>query len=133
MKLGVDAALSYSSESELEGAVATPLRFNQDELYDLIKDLNLSKETYEVIATWLKKKNLQPDTNNTCYCTRENVVLPYFSRENNLVFCSDVGGLLQKNGILQKMQIRMQLRSTMANFYWQFCKKFNMPSAPWWQ
>ena len=56
MKLGVDAALSYSSESELEGAVATPLRFNQDELYDLIKDLNLSKETYEVIATWLKKK-----------------------------------------------------------------------------
>ena len=34
----VDAGMSYSSESELEGAVATPLRFNQAELYDLIRD-----------------------------------------------------------------------------------------------
>ena len=47
----VDAAMSCSSESELVGAVATLLRFNQAELYDLIRDLNLSKETCEVIAS----------------------------------------------------------------------------------
>ena len=91
----VDASISYSNESQLEGAVATPLRFNQAELYDLIRDLNLSKETSEVIASWLNEKHLQLRTNITFYCTREKVLLPYFSREKNLVFSDDVGGLLQ--------------------------------------
>ena len=98
MKLVVDAAMPYSSRSELQGAVATPLRFNQAELYDLIRDFNLSREISEVIASWLNEKNLQPATNITFYRTREKVLLPYFSRENNLVFCNDVGGLLQKMG-----------------------------------
>ena len=52
--------MSYSSESELAGAVTTSLLFNQVELYDLIRDLNLSKEIFEVIASWLNEKNLQP-------------------------------------------------------------------------
>ena len=43
--------MSYSSGSELAGAVATLLLFNQVELYDLIRDLNLSKEIFEVIAS----------------------------------------------------------------------------------
>ena len=37
----VDAAM-FCSESEFEGTVATPLRFNQAELNDLIRDLNFS-------------------------------------------------------------------------------------------
>ena len=41
----VDEAMPGSIESELEGAVPTPLRFNQAELNDLLKDLNLSKDT----------------------------------------------------------------------------------------
>ena len=48
--------MSYSSERELEGALTTPLRFNKVELNDLIKDLNLSKETSDFIAFWLNEK-----------------------------------------------------------------------------
>ena len=40
----VDAAMCCSSVIELEGEVATPLRFNQAKLNDLIRDLNLSRD-----------------------------------------------------------------------------------------
>ena len=81
--------MSCSSESELEGAVATLLQFNQAELYDLNGDLNLLKEASKVITFWLNEKNIQPGTNITFYynITREKVLLPYFSRESNLFFC----------------------------------------------
>ena len=93
----VDAAVTCSSESEFQGAVATPLRFNQFELNDLVRDLNLSKETSEVLAFKLNEKNLhQPGTNITFYRRREKDLLPYFSKENNLVFCNDVGGFYKK-------------------------------------
>ena len=50
--------MCYSSKNELEGTVATPLQFFQAKLYDIIRDINLSKETTEVIAFWLNEKNL---------------------------------------------------------------------------
>ena len=83
--------MCYSSDNELEGAVATPLIFNQAELFDMIRDLKLAKETSEVIASWMHEKNFQRGTGITFYRTREKALLPYFSRENNLVFCNDVG------------------------------------------
>ena len=98
----VDAAVTCSSESEFQGAVATPLRFNQFELNNLVRDLNLSKETSEVLTSRLNEKNLlQPGTNITFFGRREKDLLPYFSKENNLVFCNDVGGLLQKMGLAE--------------------------------
>ena len=94
--------MTCSSESEFQGAVATPLRFNQFELNDLVRDLNLLKETSEILASRLNEKNLlQPGTNITFYRRREKDLLPYFSKENNLVFCNDVGGLLQKMGLAE--------------------------------
>ena len=94
--------MTCSSESEFQGAVATPLRFNQFELNDLVRDLNLSKETLEILASRLNEKNLlQPGTNITFYRRREKDLLPYFSKENNLVFCNDVGRLLQKMGLAE--------------------------------
>ena len=45
--------MSCSSEGEFVGAVATPLRFNQAELNDLIRDLDLSKKISEVLASRL--------------------------------------------------------------------------------
>ena len=75
----VDAAITGSSESELEGAATTSLRSSQAKLYDLIRDLSLLKETSEVIAFLLNEKNLQPRTRITFYRTREKVLLPDFS------------------------------------------------------
>ena len=91
----------YSNESELVGAVATPLQFNQAELNDLITDLNLPQETSEVNASWLTEKNLQPGTDITFYHTKEKVLLSCFSTENNLFFYNNVGGLVQIMGIVE--------------------------------
>ena len=100
----VHQALESSSESDVssifEESSTTPKQFNQEELSDLIRDLNLSKEASEVLASRLKdKKCLSVGTKVTFYRTRESDLLPYYRSEEGLVFCSDVEGLLLKMGI----------------------------------
>ncbi|GFV22119.1 uncharacterized protein TNCV_5006021 [Trichonephila clavipes] len=81
-----------------------PQPFNQKELIDLVRDLNLPKEASEILASRLKeKKLLTPETNITFYRTREKNLLPFISQEKDLVFCNDVGGLLQQM-VLKKYQ-----------------------------
>lgn len=77
-----------------------PQRFNQNELNDLSRDLNLSKEASEILASRLKDKNLlEQGTKITFYRTRKKDFLPFFSQEDNLVYCQDVKGLLEKMGL----------------------------------
>jgi len=53
-----------------------------------------------LLASRLKEKNvLQPGTKITFYRKREKDLLPFFAKENNLVFCSDIGKLLKKIGL----------------------------------
>ena len=62
----VDATMSCSSDRKIKGAAATPLRFNQAGMNDLIGNFNLSQETSEVPASRLNEKNfLKPGTNIT--------------------------------------------------------------------
>ena len=71
--------------------------FNQNELIDLIRDLSLSKEASELLASRLNdKKMLHNGTQVTFYRTREKEFLSFFAHENDLVFCTDVSGLLLK-------------------------------------
>jgi hypothetical protein len=66
-------------------------------LSDLIRDLNLSKESSELLASRLKEKNvLHPGMKITYYRRTEKDLLPYFTEDNNLVFCNDIGNLLKK-------------------------------------
>ena len=75
-------------------------RFDQNELSDLIRDLNLSKDSSKLLASRLKEKNvLQPGKKITFYRRREKDLLSFFTKENNLVFCSDIGNLLKKTGL----------------------------------
>ncbi|GFS68728.1 uncharacterized protein TNCV_1959311 [Trichonephila clavipes] len=77
-----------------------PQLFNQKELSDLVRDLNLPKEASEILASRLKeKKMLTPETNITFYRTREKICYRFFSQEKDLVFCNDVDGLLQRMGL----------------------------------
>jgi hypothetical protein len=56
---GRDSDFQTTSNSE---------RFDQSELSDLIRDLNLSKDSSELLASRLKEKNvLQPGTKITFY------------------------------------------------------------------
>ncbi|GFX08256.1 uncharacterized protein TNCV_3267461 [Trichonephila clavipes] len=56
-----------------------PQPFNQKELSDLVRDLNLPKEASEILASHLKEKNLlTPETNITFYRTREKICHRFF-------------------------------------------------------
>ncbi|CAH1106397.1 unnamed protein product [Psylliodes chrysocephalus] len=60
-----------SSESEYERIQSTSQQFSQEELNDLIRDLALSKQASELLASRLKEKNcLQPDIKITIYRTQ---------------------------------------------------------------
>jgi hypothetical protein len=79
---GSDSDFQTTSHSE---------RFDQNELSDLIKNLNLSKDSSELLASRLMGNNvLQPGTKITFHRRREKDLLPFFTKENNLVFCSDI-------------------------------------------
>jgi len=63
-----------------------------EELNDLVRDLDLSKELSEVLASRLNKKNcLYPGTKITFYRNREKQLLKYFTKEKkNLVYCNNI-------------------------------------------
>lgn len=71
--------------------------FNQHELNDLIRDLGLSKESAELLASRLLEKDcLAPKTKVTFYRNRNEPFRKYFSKENNLVYCNDVTSLISE-------------------------------------
>lgn len=66
----------------------------------MIRDLNLSKKSAELLASRLKEKGcLQPDVSITCYRTRERDILPYFTETNDIVYCNNISGLLNLMGL----------------------------------
>ena len=77
-----------------------PILFNQDELSNLIRDLNLSKESSELLASRLNDRNLlQQGTKITFYRTRDDEFLRFFEELPDFVFCIDIPGLLLKLGV----------------------------------
>ena len=73
-----------------------PQLFFQGEFNDLTRDLNLSKKSSEFLASRHKEKYLlQPGTFLTFYRKRHIEYLPYFTQENDKVYCNDVAGRLR--------------------------------------
>ena len=67
-------------------AFSLPQLFSQGKLKDLTRDLNLSKESSELLVSRLKEKNLlHPGTLITFYRKRHVEFLPYFTQENDIV------------------------------------------------
>ena len=73
--------------SIFEESSTSPKQFNQEELSDLKRDLNLCKEASEVLASRLEdKKCLSVGTKVTFYYTRESDLLPYYHSEEGTCF-----------------------------------------------
>ena len=71
--------------------------FNQEELSNLIRDLNLSKESSELLAFPLNDQNLlQQGTKITFYRIRDKEFLRFLEELSDPVFCTDIPGLLLK-------------------------------------
>jgi len=74
-----------------------PELFSQDELSDLGRELGLSKEAHELLASRLKEKNLlEKGVKITLYRNRESEIRPYFTEDKSLdfVYCNDIPTLL---------------------------------------
>lgn len=95
-----DSEGSHSSEEEVDADKQHKQFFNQDELSDLIeiiRDLGLSKESAELLASLLKEKGcLAPKTFVTIYRDRDLPFRQYFSSENGLVYCNNIEGLIDE-------------------------------------
>ena len=78
----------------------SPSKFNQLELNDLVRDLGLSKEQSELLASRMKEKGcLEQGVKVTHYRNRDKPLRKYFNQEESLVYCKDVDGLFDKFGI----------------------------------
>ena len=73
--------------------------YSQSELNDLIRDLNLPKQSAEVLASRLQKKHLKTGTSVSFYRNREEKIRKYFQCDGQLVYCTDVEGLLLAMGL----------------------------------
>ena len=74
--------------------------FDQKELNDLIRDLNLSKESSEVLSSRLKDKDLlDEDTNISLYWNRDAEFIALFNQTLEIVYCSDIKRVLLMLGV----------------------------------
>ena len=73
---------------------------SQSKLNDLIRDLNFPKQSAEVLASRLQEKHLlKAGTSVSFYRNREEKLRTYFQSDGQLVFCTDVEGLLLATGL----------------------------------
>ena len=94
---------STSEESSLEDDCYEALADNKSAiliiqafLNDLVRDLNLPKESAELLGSRLQHKNLlAPNTTYSWYRQREKDLVQCFSMEEIFVHCHNVVGLLQ--------------------------------------
>uniref|UniRef100_A0A6P7G2T7 Uncharacterized protein LOC114333248 n=1 Tax=Diabrotica virgifera virgifera TaxID=50390 RepID=A0A6P7G2T7_DIAVI len=77
-------------------------RFEEDDSDfegDLIRNLNLPKDSSELLTSTLKEKNvLHPDTKIIYYRNRDKRSFAFFSRQDDMVFYNNIKGLLEKMG-----------------------------------
>ena len=68
-----------------------PYLLSKEDLNDLIRDLNFSKDLLELLASILhKKKILQSNVKISFYRNREEKLLHYFSEEDDFVYCNQI-------------------------------------------
>ena len=74
--------------------------YSQYKLNDLIRDLNLPKQSAEVLVSRLQEKHLlKAGTSVSFYRNQEENLRKYFQSDGQLVYCTDVKGLLLAMGL----------------------------------
>ena len=84
------------------GESSAPYILTQDGLNDLVRDLELSKNKAELLASRLQQWNLlEENVRITSFRNRHQQLEPFFRKEDDLVFCCDVDGLMNDLGMKQ--------------------------------
>ena len=95
---------SISSSSSIAAAAsslsAKPKLFNQGQLNDLVRDLGLSKESYEILASRIGEHGmLDSGTKITFYSVRNDLLIRFFTMKDDFVYCNNIQGLLSEMGL----------------------------------
>ena len=78
------------SNEEFDSSSTEPQCFSQSELRDLVRDLELPKESAEVLASCLKGKNLlESGTLVAYYRNRDAEFSRFFKQSTDLLYCKD--------------------------------------------
>ena len=84
----------YSEEDADSSSNKVPMKFDQSALNDLVRNLGLSKESSELLASRLGQRNLLlPGIKVTFYRNRDEAFRKYFTKEDSFVYCHDIQGL----------------------------------------
>ena len=74
--------------------------FCQGQLNELVRDLNLSIESSELLASRLGEHGvLDSGTKYTFYRNRDDLLLRFFTTEDDFVFCNNIPGFLTETGL----------------------------------
>ena len=74
--------------------------FDQEQLNDLVRDLDLSKQNSELLASRLQERGmLDTATNASYYRSREKEFVSYFKEDDSFFYCHDVVGILRALGL----------------------------------
>lgn len=92
----VTTSVEYHDAEFIPDNDKQPNIFTQGELNDLVRDLSLSKEKAELLASRLKEKNLlATGVKVSHYRTRNNDLAKFFTVDGPLCYCNDVNGLFE--------------------------------------
>ena len=82
-----------------EFCITKPHLINESELNDLVRDLDLPKVKVELLASTLKQWNLLQSGVKFCsFHSHQQSLAQFFSMKGGLVYCTDVGGIMQEFG-----------------------------------
>ncbi|KYN14527.1 hypothetical protein ALC57_13268 [Trachymyrmex cornetzi] len=96
----VQSDSTEGSDDEVGFDVKEPKLFDQNDLDDLIRDVNLPKDSAELIASRFKERNLLlPGTKISIYRKRDHEFRKFFTSENSLVYCNDIKNLICACGL----------------------------------
>ena len=90
---------SCTSRNEEFGITTEPHLINESELNNLVRDSDFPKVKTELLDSRLKQWNLLLRGVKVCsFRTRQQFLAQFFSMIGGLVYCTDVGGIMQEFG-----------------------------------
>ena len=79
---------------------SVPETFSQSKFNGLVRDLSLSKESAELLASRFNEKHLVTrDTKVTFYRNRDTEFIPFFEENDDLVYCTNMENVLLCLGV----------------------------------
>lgn len=105
---GNESEVSLSSQESAASSSADILqrggsqnRLTQEELNDLVRDLELTKDKAELLASRLKERHfLHTDVSTSIYRLRHKPYAKYYTMQTEICFCHDIAGLFRELGQL---------------------------------